>query len=199
MAVEPSAVWSLIVETSCHSTRSSRDLFEARSAHSVGLLALGFCLFAFVSAAHPDEGAPSYSLKEEGTGSHILWKTVRNISVPPDKPYSELTPEEKQRIKSLYEPMAEEDEPPYPEHGLGPIIKAVAKAQDRLMVRGRMILAVSVSSSGEATSVEVYESPDDHMTQIMGRVLLLTKYKPAVCHGVPCKMQYPFCFDFKTH
>lgn len=154
-------------------------------------------LLALNSAVHAEGAAPTYSIKEE-TGSHIIRKPVQNIYVPPDKTYAELTPEEKQRIKSFYEPMTEEDEPPYPEHGLRAILEAALKLQHGLLVDGAMFLAVSVDASGKGTSVAVYQSPDEQLTRAMAGVLMFTRYKPAICHGVPCKMEYPFRFQFKV-
>ena len=152
-------------------------------------------LLALNSAVHAEGAAPTYSIKEE-FGSHIIRKAVQNIYVPPDKSYAELTPEEKQRIKSFYEPMTEEDEPPYPENGLRPILEAARKLQRG--VDGAMFLAVSVDASGKGTSVAVYQSPDEQLTRAMAGVLMFTRYKPAICHGVPCKMEYPFRFRFKV-
>ena len=100
--------------------------------------------------------------------------------------------------KPVIPPLGEEDEPPYPEHGLRQILEAVHEFQQRLLVDGAMFLAVSVNASGVATGVKVYRSPDKQLTRAMADVLLLTKYKPAVCHGVPCKMDYPFRFQFKV-
>jgi len=36
------------------------------------------------------------------------------------------------------------------------------------------------------------------MTKFESSVLLLTKFKPAVCAGKPCKMQFPFRFKFRV-
>ena len=155
-------------------------------------------LLALNSAVHAEGAAPTYSIKEEFSGSAILRKAVQGIYVPPDKTYAELTPEEKQRIKSFYEPMTEEDEPPYPEHGLRAILEAARELQHGLLVDGAMFLAVSVDASGKGTSVAVYQSPDEQLTRAMAGVLMFTTYKPAICHGVPCKMEYPFRFQFKV-
>lgn len=59
-----------------------------------------------------------YAIQEQVTGSHILRNEVSRIPVPIDKSYAQLTAAEKRRVKSLYELMAESDEPPYPLHGL---------------------------------------------------------------------------------
>lgn len=63
-------------------------------------------------------------------------------------------------------------------------------------VTGDLTLAVTVSGKGEPLSVDVIRSPDRQMTKLMAEVLLLEKYTPAVCKGVPCQMQYPFRMHF---
>jgi hypothetical protein len=53
-----------------------------------------------------------------------------------------------------------------------------------------------VDATGKAQSAEILESPDKDLGKAMAEVLLLQKYKPAVCKGVPCEMTYPFRMYF---
>jgi hypothetical protein len=46
------------------------------------------------------------------------------------------------------------------------------------------------------SEVKAIGSPSPEMTQFAASVLLLTKFKPAICGGQPCKMDYPFRFAF---
>lgn len=55
-----------------------------------------------------------------------------------------------------------------------------------------MTFAVDVDADGEATAVKVLLAADPQLTRTIASVLLLTKYKPAVCSGKPCAMAYPF-------
>jgi hypothetical protein len=73
-----------------------------------------------------------------------------------DKRYSELTAEQKDRLKSQYERMGPEDEPPFPINGLGPIYTAIAAAQQKLMIEGALSVAVEVNSLGEAVSSQSF-------------------------------------------
>jgi hypothetical protein len=162
-------------------------------------LACGLCLLVLGQSVHAEGAAPTYSIKQQFIDSRIPKKVVQNIYVPPDKSYLQLTLEEKRRVKAQYEPpLGEEDEPPYPEHGLRQILEVARLAQQRFHADGSMFLTVSVNAAGVATGVRVHQSPDKQLTGPMADVLLLTKYKPAVCHGVPCKMWYPFRFQFKV-
>lgn len=139
----------------------------------------------------------SYSIKEEALGSHILRDRVAGVDVPIEKSYPELTAQEKLRVKELYEPMGENDEPPYPLHGPRTILDASATIGRSLRVRGWLTLAVTVSATGDAISVDELRSPDPALTKNMAAVLMLEKYKPAVCKGSPCQMQYPFRMEFR--
>jgi len=148
--------------------------------------------------AHPEPlPRETYSIREDVTGSHIGKPVVTNISVPVDKPYAELTREERLRVKSQYESMAEDDEPPYPLHGLRPILEAAFKIQKKVRTHGELVLAVTVDSEGHPTEVAAYKSPDKDMTRMMASVLMVETYKPAVCNLKPCKMQFPFRMQFQ--
>ena len=135
--------------------------------------------------------------QETGT---IIKKDIRwDSRIPLDKTYAELTPEQKAELHAMYENMAEGDEPPFPENGIKPIFNVIRKAQRLRLARGELNMAVTVGADGKATKVEdlggVY---DIQMTEIAQQILLLTKYKPAVCKGQPCTMQFRFTQKLKA-
>jgi hypothetical protein len=134
----------------------------------------------------------TYALHTSVTGSNIGAHNIGNLSVPANKTYAQLTPEEKMVVKESYEKMAKDDEPPYPLHGPEGIFRASEALQHKLLVRGELDLAVTIDSHGAATTVEVFKSPDAELTKAMASVLMLEKYKPAICKGVPCQMKFPF-------
>jgi hypothetical protein len=140
----------------------------------------------------------TYSTKETTTGSFIPRLVTTGISVPIDKSYAQLTVEEQRRVKSLYQSMGDGDVPPYPLHGQREIIEAAQKLQNSLRVTGVLALAVTINAKGEPINVEMLRSPDKKMTKVMAEVLMLQKYSPASCKGVPCQMQYPFRINFVT-
>ena len=145
------------------------------------------------------DSLPRYTLKQPDpwTGTNIR-SEVASGTMPFDKRYSELTAEQKGRLKSQYERMGPEDEPPFPINGLGPIYKAIAAAQQKLLVEGTLSVAVEVNSLGEAVSVSVFQSSDPKMTQFVAAVLMKEPYKPALCGGSACTMQFPFRMNFQT-
>lgn len=141
----------------------------------------------------------TYSTREYFTGSLIPRRVTTGISVPIDKSYAQLTVEEQRRVKSLYQSMGDGDVPPYPLHGQREIIEAAQKLQKTLRVTGELTLAVTVNAKGEPINVEMLRSPNKEMTKEMAEVLMLQKYSPASCKGVPCQMQYPLRINFEVH
>jgi outer membrane biosynthesis protein TonB len=148
-------------------------------------------------ADEPPEPKKRYTIRDADaqTGSHIKRDAVTS-TLPMDKAYGELSAEQKAWIKSNYEDMAEEDEPPFPLEGLGAIYKPLGQAGQQLKDKGMLSLHVWVDSQGKATSVEVLKSPSRAMTKFAASLAGLTKFKPAVCGGQPCKMVFPIDLEF---
>jgi hypothetical protein len=144
--------------------------------------------------------APKYGTKEAEprTGSFIKRNLTLGSPIPINRRYDELTSEEKASILQYYEAMEPSDEPPFPSNGLQPIYDAIQKAQALMLVTGEMLLFVMINAEGVATEVTAINSPSPDMTRFASSVLLLTKFKPALCKGQPCKMEYPFGFVFRV-
>jgi hypothetical protein len=160
------------------------------------LLAL-LLVYGASMAGEPSADAGKFSLKiDEPTSSKIRWNRIQGSSLPFDKAYADLTEDQKRIVRGQYEPMLDGDEPPYPIRGLGPIYKMIGAAQQKLRVEGPITLVVDVDSLGNATSVTAYGDPDPKMTKYLTRLVLLEKYKPAICQGKPCSMQFPFDITF---
>jgi len=151
-------------------------------------------------AAYERPPLARYSIKQDvpSTGSTIRREIVIGGIVPFDKPYSELTVEQQRILKSQYERMGDADEPPFPVNGLRPIYLMLASGQQDLRVNGPLTIFVGVDSQGRATKVSVFQSPNPEMTKFAASVLLLEKYKPAVCNGIPCPMEFPFRITFES-
>jgi len=83
--------------------------------------------------------------------------------------------------------------PPFPSEGIKPIFNAVKKAQRILQARGRLDMKVTVGPDGKAIKVEDFGTVrTGQMTETTQQVLLLTTYKPGMCNGTPCTMQFRF-------
>lgn len=137
------------------------------------------------------------TLKEDAptTGSMLKRNTLES-NFPFNKKYHELSQDEKEIVHCDYENIAEGDEPPYPANGLTELYSKVAKAQQYLALKGTLLMVADVSSLGEVENIAVYSSPDPDMTRIASLALLEEKFKPAICGGKTCRMQYIFRMSF---
>jgi hypothetical protein len=166
------------------------------------VLASALLAAATTPAAWADDplAPPQFSIMQSApsTGTHIPRKIVQGSAIPLNRSYSQLTDEERQLIRSQYEAMWPLDEPPFPLAGLKPIHEAIAEAQRRLLVEGKLSMMAEVDAHGAVTSVGVYQSPDPRLTEAAASVLMLTKFKPAVCHGEPCNMSFPLRVTFQV-
>lgn len=75
---------------------------------------------------------------------------------------------------------------------------ANAHAQTELPYSGNLTMFILVYAQGNAKSVEVVTSPDDAISEQVTRSLLTQKYKPALCAGQPCEMQFPLRAELVT-
>jgi hypothetical protein len=135
----------------------------------------------------------------QSTGS-ILKRDIRwDSKIPLDKTYGELSPEQKAELHALYHEMPEGDEPPFPARGMKPIFNAVRNAQRISQARGEINMVVTVGPDGKATRVESFGNESSaHMTEVAEQILLLTPYKPGICSGKPCMMQFRFTQKLRT-
>jgi hypothetical protein len=151
-------------------------------------------------AAMAQDAAPParYTIKQASpsTGSNIPRNDVTSGAIPINRRYSELTREQQAILKSRYEAIAQDDEPPFPVDGLEPLFAAMSKGQQKYLARGVMEIHVEIDANGSAKAARVFQSPDADMTKFAAAVLMLTKYKPGVCAGVPCAMAFPFLMTF---
>lgn len=163
------------------------------------LLCVFVCSALVTPTAWADEPLPPprYSLKQDtaDTGTNIKRSVVERSAIPLNRRYEQLTADERALVKSQYESMAADDEPPFPAYGLAPIYKAIADAQQNLLARGPLTLFVNVDAQGVAQSVSVIASPDARMAAAAAQALMRHPYKPARCAGQPCAMDYPFRMD----
>jgi hypothetical protein len=117
--------------------------------------------------------------------------------IPFDRTFGQLTPEQQAMIRFGYEEMSETDEPPFPVGGLGAIYDPVTEGQQRLGAEGAFNADVAIDREGNAVAVAVYRSPNKNVTKFVSSILLLTKFKPALCRGEPCAMSFPVRVNFE--
>lgn len=139
-----------------------------------------------------------FTLKGDATVGSLARQAVWG-SVPFDKSYAELTPEQQALVKQPYKALEEGDEPPYPIKGLQPIYNWLKQAQDKVKVVGDLRLDVLVGKDGNPVSVTTIGAPSPEIAKFATLVVFKEKYKPAICHGAPCEMIFPFNMKFVMH
>ncbi|KAB8044508.1 hypothetical protein [Janthinobacterium aquaticum] len=142
--------------------------------------------------------APKLNYKEETafTGTHIRRDVLRDSWLPINQTYQEMSPEYQRKLRAVYNNLAEDDEPPFPLHGLGPSIKQLREVHRRIGGTGEMKLILSVDSNGDVGDVSVYSASNARMAYYGAILLSKEKFKPGVCHGAPCAMEFMYRFEY---
>jgi hypothetical protein len=160
---------------------------------SLALLVMGLQYQA--SAGEPEEAA-QFTVRQEAPtiGSNVRRDIVKSENIPLNRQYAQLTAEQKAAVKSDYEKMSDTDEPPFPADGLLPVYKylSIAHEKNSMQNSGKMTLYVTVDKDGKPQAVSVHESPDQTLTKVAAYALMEQKFKPALCNGTPCSMQFAF-------
>jgi hypothetical protein len=167
--------------------------------HALAATALAAALTAVDASSAPTVSAetaiPIVQARPD-TGSRIRRERVK-IFIPAEKPYTELTAEQRAQFRAQFTGLADADEPPYPDRGLKPVAEELAFAlADGKVGKGRLFLTVKVDDKGDPVSVAVYETPDSRTSKEAAAVLMKTRFKPAVCSGKPCPSEFPFSVRF---
>jgi hypothetical protein len=137
-----------------------------------------------------------YGVKESDpkVGTSVRVEIVRS-PIPFDKKFDELTPEQMEVLRSKYNELGANDEPPFPADGMHDIGREIARLEAAKQFHGPLVMTVKVDEKGEGKSVAVYKSPDDDFAHSVAVVLMKAKYKPAKCAGNPCTMDFPLIVD----
>lgn len=155
--------------------------------------------WALLACSAHAQPRPEYSIREESppTGSHIRRNLSGPIAIPVNLTYEQLSAADRLKFHANYESIAEGDEPPFPKQGLGALLKPITKGQQKLYVNGDLSLVAAVAPSGEVQEVRVHGSPSPEMTRFATQILFATPFKPAVCRGQPCAMEFPLRVRFE--
>ncbi len=158
------------------------------------ILALAGAMGLATGSAALAEELP-YHISDTLVGSMLPQDIIR-AAVPFDARYEELTADQKATLASDYENLPVGDEPPFPLYGLRHMVKPLVRFGDTYSPVGSVVASVMVDSQGHAGEVTVYKSPDPQLTRVVIGMLAFETFKPAVCHGQPCKMAYVLRLDF---
>lgn len=152
--------------------------------------ALSLILCATAASA---QGATSIVREAEApTGTNLRQIVGQSSLYPLTKTWAEFTAQEKSRLRQFYVDMAESDEPPFPLHGMAEITREISHRASSAGYHGELRLHVTVDALGNAKSVDFIKYVDLERAKPIARVLVNSKFKPGVCAGRPCEMQFPF-------
>jgi hypothetical protein len=112
--------------------------------------------------------------------------------------WEDMTESERRIIKADYPALEEGDEPPYPINGMRPLIAGMVKVgYVDFSFMGQMHMNVLVGADGKPISATTVGKLPPDVAQYLGSVLMITTFKPAVCHGKPCQMLFPVASHFE--
>lgn len=123
----------------------------------------------------------------------LIRRDMHGVASPAlNKRYALLSEQEKRAAREEYDGMMPGDEPPFALHGLGHIRQLLLLVKDNAAEQGRLSMVVKVNSRGEVSAIEVLRSPSKLVTTIAARALMAEKFKPGICRGVPCAMEFAY-------
>jgi hypothetical protein len=178
--------------------RPCMNMFRRLSAVALAVLASG----QSAAIAQTEPGLPETQLRQP-KDLRSVWPLSTKVlawttGIPMNLRYEEMSTQQQSVVKSQYENLGPNDEPPFPEGGLAPIIRAMHQAQAKLLVKGTLSLVADIDPQGLPRSVAAYSSPSPEMTRIAAQILMLTRFRPAKCAGEPCSQQFPLNLDFRV-
>jgi len=109
-----------------------------------------------------------------------------------------LSLEQKKAVKTQYENLPANDEPPYPTGGLGELLENIRSQAQRLGIEGNWRLEAMIGTDGKVESVGVPKSTNQDFAKVAAAVIYHTAFKPAVCGGSPCAMIFPIEFGISS-
>lgn len=134
---------------------------------------------------------------EEPTGSHIRNKVVY-ASLPLDRGYDELTPDQQRLVRSYYPALDAGDAPPYPLKGGKELYRLLVALVRHLEIMDDILVYVAVDAEANVTSVTTISTIDTKYKDLISLGTGLLKYKPAQCGGQPCDGVVPFNLKLRT-
>ena len=102
-----------------------------------------------------------------------------------------LTLQQRRAVQTQYANMAPQDEPPYPQDGMGELLEDLRLTAEYLGVQGGLRLSVGIDANGSVGAVTVLDSPDPAFSRQVTAILSRTRFKAAVCNGQACAMDMP--------
>lgn len=162
------------------------------------ILPLASALLAAAGHCVAQQAGPEYGIKADDapTGSHITRYEVSPQAVPINRSYDELSAADRARVHRWWDGIPQGDEPPFPAEGLRAIHDPIRQGNRRLKITGELFLLATIEPDGQVSEVKVLRSPSPDMARFASGVVARTPFKPAVCSGRPCRMDFPLRYEF---
>lgn len=136
--------------------------------------------------------SPTFEYSMSITANDAGWNDRDWSELPLNKTYNQLNEKQQGQLRSFNLILSAKDEPPYPLAGVGDLHKYILQAAEKLGVSGSLTLRLKVNSVGKVTSAQVGDAPSSDLAKFAASVAMLTPFKPAVCSGQPCDMDFLF-------
>jgi hypothetical protein len=133
-----------------------------------------------------------YKLREDfRVGRNISHVVNTSSSLPQKAKYFQLGPPQKVITRSWYVNLNEADDPPYPDIGIGFMLRMFERLSQDLDVQGELALELTVNQYGKVESVRVIRSPSPELARRASRSAQRATFTPGLCQSLPCTMPYP--------
>jgi hypothetical protein len=153
-----------------------------------------------VAGLPPLPAIEEHTFRISNTENHVGSLIPRQTATSPvsGARWADLSDSERRIVKNRYKALEAGDEPPYPIEGMRPLFAALTKVGhvDASFV-GPVRMHVLVGADGKPKSVTTVGKLPPEAARYFGSILMITTYKPAVCHGQPCEMIYPLVMNFE--
>ncbi len=148
-------------------------------------------------ACSTDAYSTEYSLLGPPLANTAERSTIATSDLPLDRPWEQFSAEDRARLRGQYQTLAANEEPPFPQEGMKPIVDKLRVVQKKLGIEGDMFAVITVDEQGNARSVSYLMTPELGDMGVITSILSGAKYKPAKCANVPCAMEFPLYIHFK--
>jgi len=163
----------------------------------LGRVMAGCLLVACIQgAAAADLPRKQFEIRVQETGTRFGRAAMTSPGMPLNRRYPELDAAEKALVRANYEGMPEADEPPFPAEGLLLIFTELHTGAEQGLPRGLLAVVVDVGSNGKVQHAESFGKVDADFARFAASVLARTPFKPGICAGKPCAMQYVLRIHF---
>jgi hypothetical protein len=145
----------------------------------------------------PEVDTKEYVLKDAPRiGSHLASDRATS-PVPPLATWAQLTEPQKNRVRAPYLALERGDDPPYPLHGRRELFQLIQRLTEKHEgIVGTASVLVTIGADGKAKNGSVYAGTNPALGKLMLQTMMVQKYKPASCQGVPCEMGYAVDLDY---